>query len=111
MAPLQIPSNFKFKPLFLVSSPLEDEGSPSFAQPTIVSSTNISPSQVAFNSTCEDLSNQIPPKKWKLYESQRRFKMLGQPICLGQNFSLMKKGWCNKLDAKFAQMLKGRKHC
>jgi hypothetical protein len=63
MALLQIPLNFKFKPLFLVLSLLEDEGSPSSAQPIIVSSANISPSQVVSNSTCEDLSNQIPPKK------------------------------------------------
>jgi len=63
MAPLQIPSNFKFKPLFLVSSPLEEEGSPSSPQNTIVSFSNISPSQVASNLACEDLSNHIPPKK------------------------------------------------
>jgi hypothetical protein len=73
MAPLQIPLKFKFKLLFFVSSPLEDEGSPSFAQPTIVSSANISPSQVASNSVCEDLSNHIPPKKRELYKSSRKF--------------------------------------
>jgi hypothetical protein len=43
-------------------------------QPTIVSFANISPSQVAFNSTYEEFSNQIPPKKWKLYKNSRKFQ-------------------------------------
>jgi hypothetical protein len=74
VAPLQIPLNFKFKPLFLISSPLYDEGSSSSAQPTIVSSANISPSQVASNLACEDLSNHIPPKKQELYKNSRKFQ-------------------------------------
>jgi hypothetical protein len=31
MAPLQVPNNFKFKPLFFISLALEDEGSPSLS--------------------------------------------------------------------------------
>jgi hypothetical protein len=69
---LQIPLNFKFKPLFPISSPLEDEDNPSSTQLIIVSFANISPSQVAFKSACEDLPNHIPPKKQK-YESSRKF--------------------------------------
>jgi hypothetical protein len=73
IALLQIPLNIKFKLLFLISSPLENESNPSSTQPIIVSFANISPSQVASNSVREDFSNQIPPKKWKLYESSRKF--------------------------------------
>jgi len=74
MALLQIPLNFKFKILFHVSSLLEHEGSQLSTQPTIVSFTNISPSQVASNSTYEELSNQIPPNKWKLYKNSNKFQ-------------------------------------
>jgi hypothetical protein len=73
IALLQIPLNFKFKPLFPISSPLEDEGNQSSTQPTIVSFANILPSQVASNLACEYLFNQIPPKKWKLYKRSKKF--------------------------------------
>jgi hypothetical protein len=111
MALLQIPLNFKFKPLFHVSSSLEDEGSPSFAQPITVSSTNISPNQITFNSSCENLSNQIPPKKWKLYESSKKFQDAWTTHFPCVESSLMKKGWCSKSNAKFAHLLEGRKNC
>jgi hypothetical protein len=111
MTLLQIPLNFKFKILFHVSSLLEHEGSQLSTQPTIVSFTNISPSQVASNSAYEELSNQIPPKKWKLYKNSKKFQNVWIACFLCKNVSLMNKGWCNKSNAKFAQLLEGRKNC
>jgi hypothetical protein len=103
--------NFKFKPLFPISSPLEDEGSPSSTQPTIVSSTNISPSQVASNLAYEYLFNHIPPKRWKLYERSKKFKDAWTTRLPWAESIIGENQMCSKSNAKFAQLSEGRENC
>jgi len=108
MAPLQIPLNFKFKIIFHVSSLLEDEGNQLSTQPTIVSFTNISPSQVASNWACEELSNQIPPKKWKLYKNSKKFQNVWIAYFLCTKCVIDEKGLVQQVKCKICTTI-GRK--
>jgi hypothetical protein len=98
--------------LFLVSSAFKDKNNPFFfAQLGDVSSMERSPSIVVSYLVCEDMSNQIPSKKRKLYDSSRKFQDAWTTRLNGQNLLLMKRGWCNTLHARFAHLLKGKKNC
>ncbi len=67
--------NLKFKLLFFVSLALENTINPlSSTQLGDVSYMEISPSIVVIYLVCEDLCNQIPPKKRKLYDSSQKFQ-------------------------------------
>jgi hypothetical protein len=59
---------FLIRLLFLVSSAFKDKNNP-FAQLGDVSSMERSPSIVVSYLVCEDMCNQIPSKKRKLYDS------------------------------------------
>lgn len=62
MAPLQIPQNFEFKPIFLVLSHFQNEGSPSSTQHTPISFKERSSIILLFNIACENMSKQIPQR-------------------------------------------------
>ncbi len=82
-----------------------------FAQLGDVSSMERSPSIVVSYLVCEDMCNQIPSKKWKLYDSSWKFQDAWTTRLNGQNLLLMRRGWCNTLHARFAHLLKGKKNC
>jgi hypothetical protein len=63
MALLQIPQNFKFKPIFPIFSRLQDEGSPFSTKHIPTYFEDRSSIILLFNIACEDLSKQISQKK------------------------------------------------
>jgi hypothetical protein len=63
MALLQIPQNFKFKPIFPILSHFQNEGNSSSTQHTPMSFKDMSSIILLFDIACENLSKQIPQKK------------------------------------------------
>ncbi len=84
--PLQIPKNFKFKPIFLVFLPPQDEVSSSSSSPHApISCDELSPF-VLSNSTChEDQSKNAFEKNKNNYEELEIFKFLEPLTCHGWN--------------------------
>ncbi len=80
MAFLQIPQNFKFKPIFPILSHFQDEGNPSSTQHTPISFKDMSSIILLFDIACEKLSKQIPQKKCTLYEVLKSFRIINHPI-------------------------------
>ncbi len=102
---------FLIRLLFLFDA-FKDKNNPLFfAQLGDVSSMERSPSIVVSYLVCEDMCNQIPSKKRKLYDSSWKFQDAWTTHLNGQNLLLMRRGWCNTLHARFAHLLKGKKSC
>jgi hypothetical protein len=84
MAPLQIPQNFKFKPIFLVLSHFQNEGTPSSTQHIPISFKERSSIILLFNIACEDMSKHIPQRNEHYMRFSKNLGWLDYPIAMAK---------------------------